>query len=91
MPNPGSEHDYKSTLYTFQAEGYMYIQIIYLKIQVRTEKKTQQVSVRKINLFMLFHEIIAGYSENRLNLINALCGGKHSVLKRVVSIVTSGL
>jgi hypothetical protein len=48
-------------------------QIIF-KNSVHTAKKTQHVSITKINWLMLFKEIIPVYSENHTNPINSLCG-----------------
>jgi hypothetical protein len=43
-------------------------------IQYLQERKIQYICITKINLLMLFMEIIAVISENHMKLINALCG-----------------
>jgi hypothetical protein len=48
------------------------MQLIF-KNSVPTSKKTQRVSIIKINWLMLFREIIAVYSENHMESINTLC------------------
>jgi hypothetical protein len=39
---------------------------------VHTSKKTQRVSITKIDWLVLFKEIIAVYSKNHMKLINTL-------------------
>jgi hypothetical protein len=48
-------------------------QIIF-KYSVRTAKKTQHFTIKKINRLTLFKEIIAVYSENHTKHINTLRG-----------------
>jgi hypothetical protein len=43
---------------------------ILFKISVRTSKRTPHFAITKINLLMLFKEIIAAYSENHAKDIN---------------------
>jgi hypothetical protein len=51
-----------------------------IKNSGRTSKKTQHVSITKINYLMLFKEIIAVYSENHMKPINTLCGQNAELL-----------
>jgi hypothetical protein len=43
-------------------------------------KKTQPVTITKINWLMLFKEIIPVYSENHMKPINTLCGQNTELL-----------
>jgi hypothetical protein len=45
----------------------------HINIQCLTSKKTQCVSITKINWLTLFRKIITVYSENRMKSINILC------------------
>jgi hypothetical protein len=67
--------------------------LIIFKHSVRTLKRTQQVSITKINWLLLFGKIIAVYSERDTKPINTLCGKNqiYRPLKVVVHIVTTGL
>jgi hypothetical protein len=44
------------------------------KNPVPTSKKTQRLSIARIDWLMLFREIIAVYSENHIKTTNTLCG-----------------
>jgi hypothetical protein len=50
------------------------------KYSVRTAKKTLHFTITTINRLTLFKGIIAVYSENRTELINALCGQNAELL-----------
>jgi hypothetical protein len=48
--------------------------LIVFKHSVRTAKKTQPITITRINWLMLFEEIIVVYSENHMKPIHTLCG-----------------
>jgi hypothetical protein len=60
---------------------------ITFKNSVRTAKKTQHVTVTKINRLTLFKDIIAVYSENRTKRINTKWG-KNAELLNVKAVGT---
>jgi hypothetical protein len=53
---------------------------INIKNSVSTSKKTQGVSVTKVNYFMLFKKIIDVYSENHVKPINTHSGKNAELL-----------
>jgi hypothetical protein len=66
----------------------MFVEITF-KDSVSTAKKTQNLSVKKIKLLMLFREIIDVCSENNAKSINTCCGRSYRVLKQVVHTVNT--
>jgi hypothetical protein len=52
----------------------------HLKHSVLTSKKTQPITITKINWLTLFKEIIAVNSENHMKPIHSLCGQNAELL-----------
>jgi hypothetical protein len=64
---------------------------IIFKNPICTAKKTQHFTISKINLLMLFKEIIAIYTENNTKHINTKCWAIYWLLKQLVRIGTARL
>jgi hypothetical protein len=47
---------------------------------IRTAKKTQPITITKINQLMLFKEILAVYTRNHMKPTNTLCGQNEELL-----------
>jgi hypothetical protein len=59
--------------------------LIIFKHSFHASKKTQPISITRINWLMMFKEIITVYSENHMKPINILCGQNEELM-----IVKSG-
>jgi hypothetical protein len=83
-----NRHNYKQTA-EWNAINPLKPQLVYIifRNSVRTSKRSQHLTITKINWLKLFKEIIAVYSENHTKLINT----KYTrLLRELGHIVTLG-